>query len=273
MNICFKKKIKLKKSLGQNFLVDIKIIEKILKYVSPKMHDNFFEIGAGSGCLTKILHIYVKNMLVVEIDDNLYKLLKNYFFKKNVNIFNENILKFNFKKKLKNYFPVRVIGNLPYNISIEIIFYCVKFLKKIKDIYFMIQYEVAKKISANVGSKFYGKLSIFLQYYFKIKILFKIGPRSFYPVPKVNSCFVKFVPTNKFFDNNLNIKHFKYIVSTAFSKRRKILKNSLSEIFNKNIFLKLNINSSLRAQNITIIEYCKLTKYFSKNIFKNLYIN
>ncbi|WP_343184130.1 16S rRNA (adenine(1518)-N(6)/adenine(1519)-N(6))-dimethyltransferase RsmA [Buchnera aphidicola (Ceratovacuna keduensis)] len=269
MNIYLKKKIKLKKSLGQNFLVDMKIIEKILKYICPKKNNNFFEIGAGSGSLTKVLYIYVKKLLVIEIDNYLFKFLKNYFFKKNVNIFNEDILKFNFKKKLKNYFPIRIIGNLPYNISINIIFYCIKFLKKIEDIHFMLQYEVAKKISAKVGSKFYGKLSIFLQYYFKIKILFKIGPKSFYPSPKVNSCFVKLFPTNKFFDDEINMKHFKYIVSTAFSKRRKILKNSLSKIFNKNIFFKLNINSSLRAQNITIIEYCKLTKYFSKNIFKN----
>ncbi|BGI51340.1 MAG: 16S rRNA (adenine(1518)-N(6)/adenine(1519)-N(6)) -dimethyltransferase RsmA [Buchnera aphidicola (Ceratovacuna japonica)] len=267
MNILFKKSFKSKKSFGQNFLIDDKIIKKILYCFNPKLENNVFEIGAGTGNLTKILCIYVKKMLVIEIDNSLCNFLKETVFKKRINIFNEDILKFNFKKKLKKYFPIRIIGNLPYNISINIIFYCIKFLKKIKDIHFMLQYEVAKKISAKVGSKFYGKLSIFLQCYFKIKILFEIYPKSFYPSPKVKSCFVKLFPINNFFYNNVNKKHFKYIVSTAFSKRRKILKNSLFNIFDDNAFVKLNIDSSLRAQNITITEYCKLTRYFSKKYY------
>ncbi|WP_343190037.1 16S rRNA (adenine(1518)-N(6)/adenine(1519)-N(6))-dimethyltransferase RsmA [Buchnera aphidicola] len=267
MNTNFLKKINIKKSLGQNFLVDNDVLKKIVKYINPKFNDKIFEIGAGTGCLTKILYNHVKTMSIIEIDSSLYNVLKKYFLDKNVIIFNENILHFDFKKYLKNYNFVRIVGNVPYNISINIIFYFLNFLDNIKDMHFMLQYEVAKKISAKIGSKCYGKLSILLQYYFRIKILLEVNSKSFFPVPKVNSCFVKFIPTKRFFKNNVNIKYFKYIVSTAFSQRRKTIKNSLSNIFKKDIFKILKIDSSLRAQNLTILEYCRLTKYFVKNIF------
>ncbi|WP_343189179.1 16S rRNA (adenine(1518)-N(6)/adenine(1519)-N(6))-dimethyltransferase RsmA [Buchnera aphidicola (Chaitoregma tattakana)] len=274
MNNYLYKYFKFKKRFGQNFLMDNKVINKIINFINPKFDDNIFEIGAGSGCLTRALYNCVDKLSVIEIDNVLYNFLKKMFLKKNVNIFNENILKFDFKNFLKYNYPIRIVGNIPYNISIHIIFYCFNFLHKIQDMYFMVQYDVAKKMSALVGTKSYGKLSIFLQYYCSIKILFDVEAKSFFPSPNVNSCFIKLSPLKRSFNKYLNITHFKYIVSKAFSQRRKTLKNSLSKIFDKNDFIKLNIDYSLRAQNLNIIEYCKLSKYFSKNAFnKNLYIN
>ncbi|WP_343188305.1 16S rRNA (adenine(1518)-N(6)/adenine(1519)-N(6))-dimethyltransferase RsmA [Buchnera aphidicola (Ceratoglyphina bambusae)] len=258
------KNFKIKKELGQNFLIDYNVKNNIINYINLKENDTIFEIGPGFGHLTEFLFKHVKKLSVIEIDDKLTYFLKKKFFNKRINIFNKNVLKFNFFKYNTSNNLIRIVGNLPYNISVPIIFHCLSFIKIIKDIHFMVQYEVGNKISAPVNNKFYSKLSIFVQYYFLVKKIFKIDSKSFYPSPKVKSYFIKLIPRKKNIYKKININNFKYIVSTAFQQRRKILKNSLSKIFSENTLINLGINPFLRAQNLTILEYCVLTENFSK---------
>ena len=151
--------ILLKKKLGQHFLNDKNIINKIIKYVNPSCHDHFVEIGPGDGAITMPLSEKVKHLTIVEKDKRLIPILTNKLLKNRpVEIINEDVLKCNFQQKIRN--NVRVIGNLPYNISTEIIFKILEISKRIKDIHFMMQKEVVSRMVAKPGSKEYGRLSI-----------------------------------------------------------------------------------------------------------------
>ena len=178
-----------KKNLGQHFLKDQNIVDKLVRHINPSRHDEIIEIGPGDGVLTKSIINKVNKMILVEKDCDLINNLKSSFSEyENTSILNIDILKYNLGGLKK---PMRVVGNLPYNISTEIIFKMCN-CTKIIDMHFMLQKEVVDRIVAESNSKIYGRLSIMAQAYFNVKKLFDISENVFSPRPKVKSSFVRF---------------------------------------------------------------------------------
>ncbi|QCI26664.1 16S rRNA (adenine(1518)-N(6)/adenine(1519)-N(6))-dimethyltransferase RsmA [Buchnera aphidicola (Thelaxes californica)] len=257
------------RNLGQNFLLNQDIIKKIICLINPQIQQFFLEIGPGLGALTVPLCKITENVIVIEIDHRMVNFLKKKIINSKIKILHDNALHFNYQNIFKynsNHYPVRVIGNLPYNISIQLILLFLKRIDFIHDMHFMVQYEVGCRLIALPGNKHYGRISIISQYYCDIIPLIIVDSNSFYPSPKVKSYFIKFKPhKNKY--PIVNIEILSLITKTAFSQRRKIIKHSLSSLFSLHTLLKLNINPLLRAQNLTIIDYCVLSNYLIKKIY------
>ncbi len=255
----------LKKELGQNFIINKNYLYKIIKFIKPKKQQILLEIGGGKGELTKEIIKYSKNLTVVEIDYDLIKILKKNI-KLNINIINKNFLYlnlhkiFNFTNK-----KIRIFGNIPYNISKKIIFKFIKYIDIIYDIHIMLQKELAYSLISKKGEKKYSKITILVNLFFKVKILMKVNKNNFYPKPKVNSVFLSLTTKkNKYKLDKLKIKQLKHILNNSFIKRRKKIKNSLKKIININILKKNGININLRAENLSIKQYCLITNLYNK---------
>lgn len=252
-----------KKKWGQIFLQDQNIINSIINSFNPKKTQLIIEIGPGLGALTKPILNIVDFLIVIERDTQLVnKLLKN-FGNEKLLIFNQDVMKINFFK-IQNHTQqkIRLIGNLPYNISTKLIIYLLKYIDTIQDMHFMVQKEVGERIIAKPNNKNYGRLSILTQYYYKVYPLFQISKKSFFPIPKVESVMIRFIPYNN--QNKpypiINTKLLSIITQLAFHQRRKIIRNSLSSFFNEKDMLIHNINTNFRAENLTIQQFCVLTK-------------
>ena len=257
--------IRAKKSLGQNFLVDKNIIDKIVNTVS--ITDNeILEVGPGTGNLTKeILKKDPTKMYLIEKDTLLAKSL-NEIVDERVQIFNEDILKFDENSISKN--KIKVFGNLPYNISTEILSYWIVNLKEecwFTDLVLMFQKEVADRIIAKSNTSAYGRLSILANWRLNINKICDISPESFSPRPKIQSSLIHFTPKKKFAEikNPINLEN---ITRIFFSHRRKMLKKPFNQIFNGNTDLlnKFNLDLNLRPQNLDFDTYYKLTIEYEK---------
>ena len=254
-----------KKSLGQNFLIDKNIIKKIINLIEIK-NKNIIEIGPGKGALTKeILKKNPKSLVLIEKDNKLYQNLKNeYFDKDKIKIFNKDILNFNLNRlKKKN---LIVFGNLPYNISSQIL---VKFLKLEKwppnfsDIIFMFQKELSDKIIATFPSKNYGRISIITNYRLILVKKFNVSANCFFPKPKVESTILHFRPKLKSKIKIKNIDNLEKITNLFFSNKRKMIKKNLQKILNnKKINLIDNLNLKLRPENLNPETYYKITNLY-----------
>ena len=256
--------VRAKKSLGQNFLIDKKIIQKITDF--ENIQDRIvMEVGPGTGNLTKsILKKKVKKIYVIEKDTYLSLELKKKF-KDEINILNKDILKIDEKKLEKE--KLIVFGNLPYNISTEIL---TKWIINLDKKYFwfdclilMFQKEVADRIIAKSNTSKYGRLSIISNWKLDVKKIFDIGPQSFFPKPKVHSSLLIFRPKKKFF-NFKDPKNLEKITRIFFNHRRKMLKKPFNQLFNGNfeISKKLNIDLNMRPQNLDFDMYYKITQEF-----------
>ena len=257
--------IRAKKSLGQNFLIDKNIIDKIINIV-PITNNEILEVGPGTGNLTKeILKNNPSKMYLVEKDSFLVESLKEIISEK-VKIFNKDILKFDENSISKN--KIIVFGNLPYNISTEILSRWVTNLKKdywFSDLILMFQKEVADRIIAKSNTSTYGRLSILANWRLNINKICDISPESFSPRPKIQSSLIHFTCKENFAEikDPLNLEK---ITRIFFSHRRKMLKKPFNQIFNGNTDLlrKLNIDLKLRPQNLDFETYYKLTIEYEK---------
>ena len=255
--------IKTKKSLGQNFLIDRNILTKIVDTINIEKK-TILEIGPGSGNLTSyILKKKPKKVYVIEKDNNLSVLL-NEKFKDQIIIINNDVLKI-FEEKITNE-KLTVFGNLPYNISTEILSKWIVNLKK--DFWFdylvlMFQKEVADRVIAKPNTSKYGRLSILSNWKLDIKKIMDIKPDSFLPKPKVDSSLLLFTPKKKFFELE-NAKNLEMITRIFFSQRRKMLKKPFNQIFKNPIEVskKFNIDLNLRPQNLNPEIYFDLTKEY-----------
>ncbi len=259
-------KIKAKKSLGQNFLIDQNIIEKIISIINIK-DKAILEVGPGTGNLTsELLKEKPKKIFVIEKDNNLASLLEKEF-KNQISIINDDIL--NFDENLICEEKLLVFGNLPYNISTEIL--C-KWILNLNDnnIWFsnlilMFQKEVADRIISDFDCSNYGRLSILANWKLDIKKIINIKPSSFYPRPKVDSSLLLFSP-KKIFYNFKNPRNLEKITRIFFAHRRKMIKKPFNQIFRNNtaIIKKLNIKLNARPQNLNFETYYKLTEEYEK---------
>ena len=247
-----------KKRLGQHFLHDKNIINKIINNLGINAKDTFIEIGPGEGALTTPLLEEVESIILIEKDKDLIPVLEKKYNYKKVKIINQDILKCELSDLIKK--NTRIVGNLPYNISTEIIFRLLPLSKNIKDLHFMLQKEVVDRIVAVPGTKIYGRLSVMTQVYFTVKKLFDISPNVFIPKPKVDSAYIRLIPKDYIFNNLKHEKKFRDIVNTAFSARRKMIKTSLKGIMDSQELQELSIEPSSRPEVLSIQNYIDISK-------------
>ncbi len=244
-----------RKRFGQNFLVDDQIINRIISTINPKNNEIIVEIGPGKGALTIPILELLDHLNVIEIDRDLVSLL-NSLQQDKLTIFEADALQFDF-----NQFPqkIRVIGNLPYNISSPLLFHLLDFREQIIDMTFMLQKEVVDRIVATHGNKTYGRLSVMMQVFFEVESMFVVPKESFEPQPKIESAILylktRTVPLVK------NPKPLKEIVKIAFSQRRKTLKNCLKSIINQS---QTEIDLSQRAEMLSIENFITLMNDYEK---------
>jgi 16S rRNA (adenine1518-N6/adenine1519-N6)-dimethyltransferase len=247
-----------KKKFGQNFLKDAAIIHSIIQSINPLPNDLLIEIGPGLGALTKPLLEKTNRLLAIELDRDIVSWMENEYSKKNITIFNEDVLNFNFNQFDQK---IRIVGNLPYNISTPILFKCIDNILNIKDLHFMLQKEVVDRMIAIPSSPEYGRLSVMLQYYFAMEHLVDVPKASFEPEPKVESSFVRLIPYEQYPFIANNLEQFARIVKEAFSQRRKTIRNTLKSFISENDFEKIGINPQLRAENLSVSDFVKISNY------------
>ncbi len=249
-----------RKRFGQNFLHDHNIIYHILSSLQARPEEHWVEIGPGMGALTDPLLNMGLHLDVVELDRDLVALLKDKFKQQDtLQIFSADALKFDFSSLVKNNEKLRIIGNLPYNISTPLMFHLLNNASCIEDMHFMLQKEVVDRICAAPGSKKYGRLSVMMQYYCTTELLFDVPPESFDPAPKVMSAIVRLVPHDHPPVAVNNLKMLNRVVVQAFSQRRKTLRNSLKKLIEENAIIALNIDPTLRAEVLSLADFANLS--------------
>jgi len=245
-----------KKSMGQNYLTDENICRNIVNAFDIQPGEHIIEIGPGKGAITRFILEKTNNLTVIELDRNNCAILKELF--PDLNIVNRDFLKFDLNELIKD--PndkLRVIGNIPYNITSPIIFKLADNRSIIKDAQLMIQEEVARRITAEPNNKEYGIPSVILNVFSSSKLLFKVSRSSFYPKPKVDSRIIYFDFTASIEDRVKDIEFFRKLVKTAFGTRRKTLRNCLKNI--EVDLSKAEIDLGRRAESLSVDEFIELS--------------
>jgi len=244
-----------RKRFGQNFLVDNQIVNRIVATISPKKSDNIVEIGPGKGALTFPLLAHLDHLSVIEIDRDLISLLKLNKQDK-LTIYEADALKFDYGQISNN---LRIVGNLPYNISSPLLFHLLSSKNQIIDMTFMLQKEVVDRIVAKHGCKIYGRLSVMMQTFFEAESIFTVPRESFDPQPKIESSVLYLKTKTK--PLTQNIKLLEKIVKISFSHRRKTLKNCLKSMLSQE---QTEIDLSQRAEMLSIENFITLMKDYEK---------
>ena len=245
-----------RKRWGQNFLADRNLLDKIVRTIDPKKSDCILEIGPGEGALTELIYPIVKEMVAIEIDPMLIEHLKNRESLKGLNIVHGDVLLQDIESlPVKNL--VRVIGNIPYNITSPIIFWLIEQLHFWDDAFIMMQKEVAERLSAVAGTKAYGRFTVVTGAYLNMEYCFTIPPDVFIPKPKVDSAIIRFTKKENPLISDEKYMRFNKLVSAAFSQRRKMLRNTLKG-WDIHPDLQEQINFSRRPETLTIEEFVTL---------------
>ena len=244
-----------RKRFGQNFLVDAQIVSRIVSTISPKKSDDIVEIGPGKGALTFPLLDHLDKLSVIEIDRDLISFLKLKKQEK-LTIYEADALKFDYGLISNN---LRIVGNLPYNISSPLLFYLLSRRNQIIDMTFMLQKEVVDRIVARHGSKTYGRLSVMMQTFFEVESMFAVPKESFDPQPKIESAILYLKTRTKPLTENSKL--LEKIVKISFSQRRKTLKNCLKLILSQE---QTKIDLSQRAEMLSVENFITLMKDYEK---------
>ncbi len=253
-----------RKRFGQNFLHDTQVIEQIIQAVNPKPDQHLIEIGPGQGAITLPLLRASGRLEVIELDrDLITPLAERCQNIGKLTIHNDDALQFPFDK-LNHAGKLRVIGNLPYNISTPLLFHLLEFTGLISDMHFMLQNEVVDRLAAKPGTRDYGRLSIMVQFHCDVSKLFMIGPDAFQPAPKVDSAFVRLIPHPKPPVSVINTAAFAQVVKQAFSQRRKTLRNNLRNTLPAAEIEAAGIDFSLRAETLSLADFAKLADQLEK---------
>ena len=248
---------KARKRFGQHFLVDSGVIDAIVQTIAASKDETLVEIGPGQGAITAPLLTTGANLHVVELDRDLARMLRGrYAQEPRLTIHEADALRFDFSRLGDG---LRVVGNLPYNISTPLLFHLLQYREHIHDMHFMLQKEVVDRMAAGPGSKTYGRLSIMLGCYFAIEALFDVDRLAFNPPPEVTSAIVRLVPLPDATFEIRDADHLSRLVATAFSQRRKTIRNALREVASEAQLETAGIDPGLRPEAISIAEYVCLS--------------
>ena len=247
-----------RKRFGQNFLHDPGVIERIIRAIHPKPDEAIVEIGPGLGAITEEILAVNPKLQVVELDRDLIPVLRTKFFNyPDFRIHEADALKFDFSQ-LVDEKPLRIIGNLPYNISTPLIFHLLAQSGVVQDMHFMLQKEVVQRMAAIPGDNNYGRLGIMTQYFCKVQPLFEVGPGAFRPAPKVDSAIVRLVPHTELPYPAKDLGTLQAVVRTAFNARKKTLRKALGGLVTVEQLQALGINDGLRPENLSLADYVSI---------------
>jgi 16S rRNA (adenine1518-N6/adenine1519-N6)-dimethyltransferase len=255
-----------KKRFGQNFLHNDAVISNIVDAINPEPGENLVEIGPGLGALTGPVIERAEKLSVIELDRDLAHRLRHHpFLAPHLTIYETDALKFDFSQLVEDDKPLRIFGNLPYNISTPLIFHLLTFNDKVQDMHFMLQKEVVERMAASHNSKTYGRLSIMTQYQCQVIPVMEIGPEAFNPAPKVDSAIVRLVPHKTIKNPVKNIKSLNQVCLAAFNQRRKTIRNSFKKLLSSKQLESLGVNPGLRAENLSVDDFIMLANFVHDN--------
>lgn len=256
-----------RKRFGQNFLNDQFVIDSIVSAIHPQPGESVVEIGPGLGALTLPVAAKMDRMTVIELDRDLAARLETHPQLQNkLTIHQQDAMKFNFAQLAEQEGQaLRVFGNLPYNISTPLMFHLFSYTQAIRDMHFMLQKEVVNRLVAGHNSKTYGRLTVMAQYYCNIIPVLEVPPTAFTPAPKVDSAVVRLVPHTTLPHPVGDVRVLSRITTQAFNQRRKTVRNSLGNLFSVEQLIELGIDPTMRAENISVAQYCKLANWLSEH--------
>jgi len=244
-----------RKRFGQNFLTDESVIAAIIDAIAPEPRDLLAEIGPGLGALTRPLARALERLHVIEIDRDIIAWLRTEFPATRVTVHEGDALEFDFTALGA---PLRVVGNLPYNISTPLLFHLARHAGAVRDIHAMLQKEVVERMIAAPSTSEYGRLSVMLQYRFEMERILEVPATAFDPVPKVESAVIRLTPYSRLPHPARDETAFGKIVAAAFSQRRKTLRNALKGNFGAADFERLGVDAGLRAQDLGVADFVRL---------------
>ena len=250
-----------RKRFGQHFLTDQAVIADIVAAIRPLADDALVEIGPGLGALTSPLCAVLRHLHVIEIDRDIVARLQGAYSPARLTVHTGDVLDFDFSALPTG---LRVVGNLPYNISTPLLFHLAGYAERIQDMHFMLQKEVVERMVASPGGGDYGRLSVMLQYRFDMELLFEVAPDAFAPPPKVDSAVVRMLPRQPVLLTALNEAALAQVVRRAFAQRRKTLRNSLSGLMEVEDYAALGIAPGLRAENLAVTDFVAISNYLCK---------
>jgi len=249
-----------RKRFGQNFLVDRGIIDAIVSAIDPRRGDTVVEIGPGLGAITEPLLARLDHLHVVEIDRDLIARLRKQHTRERMTIHEGDALAFDFATIGTD---LRLVGNLPYNISTPLLFHLAEYAGSVRDMHFMLQREVVERMVAAPGDSDFSRISVMLQYRFHIEWLIDVPPESFDPPPRVRSAVVRLIPRDVSELNAQDPGKLAMVVQTAFSQRRKMLRNTLKGILGDAGFAELGIVPTQRAEDIAVADYVRIANHLT----------
>ncbi len=247
-----------KKRFGQNFLTDNNVLHEIIRAISPAPDDLMVEIGPGQGAMTQLLLESLNQLQVVELDRDLVVLLTKKFSADKLVIHSGDALQFDFSQLLDSERKLRIVGNLPYNISSPLLFHLAQYAPQVIDQHFMLQKEVVERMVAEPGGRDYGRLSVMLQWRYRMELLFIVPPAAFNPPPKVESAIVRMVPIAQ----PLACEQHKLeqVVTKAFSQRRKVIRNCVAGLFTEAQLIDAGIDPQSRPETVPLESFVRLAR-------------
>ncbi len=247
-----------RKRFGQHFLTDQAVIADIVGAIRPQGDDAMVEIGPGLGALTTPLAAVLRHLHVIEIDRDIAARLRQAYPPERVSVHAGDVLEFDFSALPSE---LRVVGNLPYNISTPLLFHLARYAARIRDMHFMLQKEVVERMVASPGGGDYGRLSVMLQYRFDMELLFGVAPDAFSPPPQVDSAVVRLRPRPQAQLTAISESGLAQVVRRAFSQRRKTLRNALAGLLEAGDYAALGIAPGLRAENLAVGDFVAVSNY------------
>jgi 16S rRNA (adenine1518-N6/adenine1519-N6)-dimethyltransferase len=246
-----------RKRFGQNFLTDSYVLNNIIDAIGPVRGQTMVEIGPGLAAMTELLVEQLDHMHVVELDRDLVARLEKRFTREQLTVHSGDALKFDFSSiPLPEGRKLRVVGNLPYNISSPLLFHLAEFAHLVEDQHFMLQKEVVERMVAEPGTKAYGRLSVMLQWRYDMAMLFVVPPTAFDPPPRVDSAIVRMVPTRRKLE--ADAARLEAVVAKAFSQRRKVIRNCVAGMFTEQQLVEAGIDPGLRPEEVSMELYVAL---------------
>ena len=246
-----------RKRFGQNFLTDQNVLSEIIRVIAPAAGDTMVEIGPGQGAMTALLLAHLSRLQVVELDRDLVAMLQKKFSPDKLTIHSGDALQFDFGTLQPAQGKLRIVGNLPYNISSPLLFHLTQYAQQVEDQHFMLQKEVVQRMVAPPGGKDYGRLSVMLQWRYQMEMLFIVPPTAFDPPPKVDSAIVRMRPIAS--PLACEQARLEQVVTQAFSQRRKVIRNSLGSLFTEQQLIAAGIDPQARPETISLEQYVALT--------------